>query len=487
MISRKIGLHIIGSPDVALGQPTCVKWIDPSPGQLAEARWATPDALFVVRFFQANEPHDSPERRAEEWVTKYQSRMMDLRGAAGPNVVFSLYNEVGDGGASEYNRMSVRWIGLMHNLGLRCAVGSFGVGNPDWPVWETYRPMLAAMGPDDVVDLHEYWPDHAEMEHPWYVRRFQHPEAEPYLRGKRIIIGECGRDVFPDKPVVGAAGWKKSCTADEFIADLRRLGELYDSCPQVIGATVFQAGSPDPTWKDYDVEGIWPRVVAEYATPVPTPPSAPVVPYYYSQRNAAIQYVILHDTEGDADVAERWFRDPANLSRSSTHKIVRMDGRVMDIVPDDLAAHHAGLGTIAALPGVNPNRVSLGLELEYPAAPASPPWPEAQLAAAARVVKAWCERYNIPESHILTHRQVDPNRRTDPRNFDRTAFVNRIWPPTEPLPNDEQGDARALADKARWWAEEMHRQYEAGNIGRAKAIRLSLIDLLYRLETMLGG
>ena len=40
--------------------------------------------------------------------------------------------------------------------------------------------------------------------------------------------------------------------------------------------------------------------------------------------------------------------------------------------------------------------------------------------------------------------------------------------------------------ESQWWAEEMHRQYEAGNLDRAQAIRLSLIDLLYRLEGALA-
>jgi len=62
------------------------------------------------------------------------------------------------------------------------------------------------------------------------------------------------------------------------------------------------------------------------------------------------------------------------------------------------------------------------------------------------------------------------------------------WPEDvqpEPLPNDEQGPPSVLAQKARWWAEQMQREYEAGNTERAQAIRLSLIDLLYRLEGML--
>jgi hypothetical protein len=54
--------------------------------------------------------------------------------------------------------------------------------------------------------------------------------------------------------------------------------------------------------------------------------------------------------------------------------------------------------------------------------------------------------------------------------------------PTEPLPNDEQGPPALLAQKARYWAEEMQRQFEKPDLARAQTIRLSLIQLLIRLE-----
>ncbi len=59
------------------------------------------------------------------------------------------------------------------------------------------------------------------------------------------------------------------------------------------------------------------------------------------------------------------------------------------------------------------------------------------------------------------------------------------WETREPLPEDEQGESARLAEKARWWAEEMQRAYEGGRLRRAEEIRLSLIKLLYKLENTL--
>lgn len=53
----------------------------------------------------------------------------------------------------------------------------------------------------------------------------------------------------------------------------------------------------------------------------------------------------------------------------------------------------------------------------------------------------------------------------------------------EPLPNDETAtDVPTLAQKTRWWLEQLARQIEAGHEDRARAILYSLVDLMYRLE-----
>jgi hypothetical protein len=70
------------------------------------------------------------------------------------------------------------------------------------------------------------------------------------------------------------------------------------------------------------------------------------------------------------------------------------------------------------------------------------------------------------------------------------AKVNAILSPAPPvhegLPEDETAtDAATLAQKCRFWLEEMQRQTQAGNLAYAERIRLSLIQLLYRLEGIL--
>lgn len=57
-----------------------------------------------------------------------------------------------------------------------------------------------------------------------------------------------------------------------------------------------------------------------------------------------------------------------------------------------------------------------------------------------------------------------------------------VEPPHEGLPMDETAtDAKTIAEKMCWWSEESQRQFEAGNATRANNIRLSNIQLTYKL------
>jgi murein DD-endopeptidase MepM/ murein hydrolase activator NlpD len=124
-----------------------------------------------------------------------------------------------------------------------------------------YRPLLAEMrGGDtpDLVGLHEYWADYADISNRWHCGRWT---MVPELAGKRLVITECGRDQVEGH---GQAGWKLTCDAATYMGDLRAYGRLLDQYAYVVGATVYQVGAIDPQWKPFDVTPIWPQVVREY-------------------------------------------------------------------------------------------------------------------------------------------------------------------------------------------------------------------------------
>lgn len=183
-------------------------------------------------------------------------------------------------------------------------------------------------------------------------------------------------------------------------------------------------------WQARPFERVFGWQKAAPANPLGPDPS---VAYYHSERHGyAPAWIIVHDTEGPADGALAWWRSPNNPGKSSAHYLVKSDGTVVPVVPERLAAHHAGGGKWPGIPDGSVdgtsiiNLVSIGVELEYPAAPASPAWPQAQVDAAVRLVAEIARRYGIPRERILRHCDVDPKSRSDPRNLDWAMFLARV-------------------------------------------------------------
>jgi N-acetyl-anhydromuramyl-L-alanine amidase AmpD len=162
---------------------------------------------------------------------------------------------------------------------------------------------------------------------------------------------------------------------------------------------------------------------------------------YWSEREGQqIRYIVIHDTEGPRDAALNWWTSPNNPYKSSAHDLIDSSGVVWHCVPYDKAAHHVGGSYIPGYNQLDPktgryepnaNLVTIGIELEYPAAPASPPWPQAQVDAAVEHVRELVRTYNIPKANVLRHMDVDPKNRSDPRNLDWEAFLNRVFPVVE--------------------------------------------------------
>ena len=265
-MSRKIGLHIIGGTSVPLGRPAVVKLVDVSSEYVAQVRRQVgTGTLIVVRWSEAEQQLDNPEARANRWCQRHMDQALQMLRHA--PIAFEGYNEIADQQAFLYCRFEIARMRQLHAVGASVVVGNFSVGTPDFPAWTAYKPMLAAMGTRDYVGLHEYWADWESLHNTYHVRRFL---RVPELAGKRLVITECGRDVVEGR---GQPGWKRSNISEEdYLAELAELGRLYDACPQVVGACVFTVGGFG--WGDFDVSGLWPHVVAEYAEPEPVEPPA---------------------------------------------------------------------------------------------------------------------------------------------------------------------------------------------------------------------
>jgi len=266
MISQKLGLHILGGTALHLGRPRLVKLVDVSPQYVREVRALVgPECLIIMRWVE-NGLLDSA---ASAWFNRHIGQMQAM---ADPMTAFESANEIADSDAARYSVWELARMRLMHTHGLRSVLGNWSVGVPNEKVWPIYKPMLDEMWPTDFVGMHCYWVNYADISNPWHTARWTLPEVKPYLDGKQLVVTECGRDVVEmgkdaqgNVIYKGKAGWKLTCTAAEYMADLRAYSRLLDAYPNVVGATVYQVGAIDDQWKPFDVTAIWPQVVSEYA------------------------------------------------------------------------------------------------------------------------------------------------------------------------------------------------------------------------------
>ncbi|MEB3186008.1 MAG: N-acetylmuramoyl-L-alanine amidase [bacterium] len=128
-----------------------------------------------------------------------------------------------------------------------------------------------------------------------------------------------------------------------------------------------------------------------------------------------IRYLILHDTEtpgvSEARVIARHFRNPD--SAVSAHFIIGKRGEILQCVPEEWRAWHAGESYLDGFDHLND--ISLGIELVN-AQTGHDPFPSAQLRSLEALLVYLMVRHEVPWSRVLGHRQVTlkPDMKRDP-------------------------------------------------------------------------
>ncbi len=111
------------------------------------------------------------------------------------------------------------------------------------------------------------------------------------------------------------------------------------------------------------------------------------------------RFVVIHTMQGSYAGTISWFRNPA--ARVSAHYNVRSsDGQITQMVRDSDTGWHAGNSYY--------NANSIGIEHEGFVADPGRWYTTAMYTASARLVRALCDRYNIPidRQHIIGHYQI---------------------------------------------------------------------------------
>jgi len=132
----------------------------------------------------------------------------------------------------------------------------------------------------------------------------------------------------------------------------------------------------------------------------------------FDARTAPPDMVILHYTGMQTgEAALQRLRDP--LAKVSAHYLVEEDGRVFALVAEERRAWHAGVSFWKGQTGLN--AVSIGVEIVNP----GHEWgyrafPAAQIDAVIGLLSDVRARWTIPDSRIIGHSDVAPDRKQDP-------------------------------------------------------------------------
>lgn len=134
----------------------------------------------------------------------------------------------------------------------------------------------------------------------------------------------------------------------------------------------------------------------------------------HSERRAGRKpdMILLHYTGmGTAEGALDWLcRDESQVS---SHYFVFEDGRVIQLVPEERRAWHAGKSVWHNEADIN--SLSIGIELANAGHPGGlPDFPEAQIEAVIEVCRDCGQRWAISPERVLGHSDVAPVRKVDP-------------------------------------------------------------------------
>jgi N-acetylmuramoyl-L-alanine amidase len=155
-----------------------------------------------------------------------------------------------------------------------------------------------------------------------------------------------------------------------------------------------------------------------------------------------------------------WLARPE--SKVSCHYVIDQDGRIIQMVPEEMRAWHAGLSSWAGETDIN--SASIGIEIHNPGHDLGyPEFPDAQMGAVIALSRDIIVRHGIRPERVLAHSDVAPVRKMDPgEKFDWAGLARSgvgHW--IEPAPVDPcdcgvgKGDRGDLICRA----QEMLRRY----------------------------
>ncbi len=141
-----------------------------------------------------------------------------------------------------------------------------------------------------------------------------------------------------------------------------------------------------------------------------------------------IDTIVVHATViNTMEGTIRAFMDD-KVRKVSAHYCIDRDGSIIQMVDENLIAHHAGVSELQGKPSVN--GFSIGFEL-INKNDGTDPYPDAQYQALAKVIRDIRTRWNVPDSRIVSHEHIARpiGRKSDPKGFDFSKLLKLLNDP----------------------------------------------------------
>ena len=135
-------------------------------------------------------------------------------------------------------------------------------------------------------------------------------------------------------------------------------------------------------------------------------------PNYSSRRGNKVNTIVVHATAGSLGGTLAWFAQ--RRSGVSAHYTISKKGAIYKHVAETNKAWHAGRSKLHGRRNVN--AFSIGIELVNKNN-GKDPYPQAQLESLAWLVNDIASRYKIPAARVVSHYDIAPGRKTDPKKF----------------------------------------------------------------------
>lgn len=132
---------------------------------------------------------------------------------------------------------------------------------------------------------------------------------------------------------------------------------------------------------------------------------------HYRERTEPIKYIIIHCSAPSPENQIKLLDDLG----LSVHYIIGKHGKLVETLPPEKVAYHAGESHWQDSEGKSLNGCSIGIELENPNLGQSPEdYTRGQIYKLVRLLKELIFKYKIRKENILGHSDIAPARKPDP-------------------------------------------------------------------------